>query len=79
MELSKDRYANPVVYAEEPLLSGYISRSNIEKLAGSAAVVVSRAGSGRIISMVDNPNFRGYWVGTQKLFLNGIFFGSIIR
>jgi hypothetical protein len=25
---------------------------------------------------VDNPNFRGYWLGTNRLFLNAVFFGE---
>ncbi|EJF10172.1 hypothetical protein [Pontibacter sp. BAB1700] len=28
--------------------------------------------------MTDNPNFRAFWFGTNKLFLNSIFFGQII-
>jgi len=27
---------------------------------------------------VDNPNFRGAWYGTNKLFFNALFFGSVI-
>jgi hypothetical protein len=29
--------------------------------------------------MTDNPNFRGYWYGGNKLFLNALFFGSVIQ
>jgi hypothetical protein len=29
--------------------------------------------------MVDNPNFRAIWYGTNKLFLNAIFFGQVIE
>ena len=29
--------------------------------------------------MVDNPNFRGVWYGTNKLFANALFFGSAIK
>ena len=35
--------------------------------------------TGRIISLVDNPNFRAFWYGTNKLFLNSIFFGQLMR
>ncbi len=71
--------ANPVMYNQQPLLAGYISPKNESSLAGSAAVTVSSLGRGRIISMVDNPNFRAYWLGTNKLFLNSIFFASTIN
>ncbi|WP_441000053.1 M14 family metallopeptidase [Fodinibius sp. SL11] len=71
-------YATPVYYTEDPLASGYISDENLEKLSGTAAVVVSDVGSGRVISMTDNPNFRAFWFGTNKLFMNAIFFGQTI-
>jgi hypothetical protein len=27
----------------------------------------------------DEPNFRGTWYGTNKLFLNALFYGSLIN
>ena len=35
-------------------------------------------GRGRVVMFADNPNFRGAWYGTNKLFLNAIFFGNLI-
>ena len=78
MEYSKSRYASPVVYADSPLMSGYISEENLNKLKGTAIVNVSSFGSGKIISFADNPNFRAFWYGTNKLFLNSLFFGDLI-
>nr|WP_106131727.1 M14 family zinc carboxypeptidase [Mongoliibacter ruber]PRY90479.1 zinc carboxypeptidase [Mongoliibacter ruber] len=75
---SKDKYQTPVKYTENPLLGGYISRSNLEKIKQSASVLVSPVGRGRVIHFVDNPNFRGTWFGTNKLFFNAIFFGDKI-
>lgn len=71
-------YATPLYYTDEPLASGYISDENLEQLSGTAAIVVSDAGRGRVISMTDNPNFRAFWFGTNKLFMNAIFFGQTI-
>jgi len=79
LELSKNPYSSPVVYDTAPLLSGYISEANLEKLAGSASAVVYRRGEGRVVLLVDNPNFRAFWFGTNRLFLNSLFFGPIIR
>jgi hypothetical protein len=39
---------------------------------------VSSLGSGRVINIADNPNFRAYWLGGSKLFLNALFFGQVI-
>ncbi|MFY0651853.1 MAG: zinc carboxypeptidase [Cyclobacteriaceae bacterium] len=73
------QYSNPLMYTEEPLLAGYISEENYEALKESAAITVSSYGAGRIVTFSDNPNLRAYWYGTNKLFLNAIFFGSIIE
>ncbi|WP_299703691.1 M14 metallopeptidase family protein [uncultured Pontibacter sp.] len=78
MEQSKSPYANPLVYTAKPLLSGYISKPNLKQLGNTAAISVSALGAGKVIGMTDNPNFRAFWFGTNKLFLNSIFFGQII-
>lgn len=78
VEPSKNPYANPVMYTSKPLMAGYISKQNLEQAKNSVAVAVSAIGAGRVIAMPDNPNFRAFWYGTNKLFLNGIFFGNII-
>lgn len=77
-ERSQNAYASPAVYTDKPLLSGYINASNLEQLSGSAAVVISGTGSGRVICLADNPNFRAFWYGTNKLFANALFFGNLI-
>ncbi|GHA72988.1 M14 family metallopeptidase [Pontibacter akesuensis] len=78
MERSKSPYANPVMYTANPLMAGYISKPNLQQLKNTAAVDVSALGAGKVIVMPDNPNFRAFWYGTNKLFLNSIFFGQII-
>ncbi|MEJ8803941.1 M14 metallopeptidase family protein [Pontibacter sp. H249] len=78
LERSKSPYANPVMYTANPLMAGYISKPNLQQIKGSAAVDVSALGAGKVIAMPDNPNFRAFWYGTNKLFLNSIFFGQII-
>ncbi|SMO46398.1 M14 family zinc carboxypeptidase [Fodinibius sediminis] len=78
MKKAENPYATPLYYTDEPLASGYISDDNLKQLSGTAAIVVSDTGSGRVISMTDNPNFRAFWYGTNKLFLNAVFFGQTI-
>jgi len=79
LDPSTNPYATPVQYTEKPLLSGYLHKQHEPLVKNSAAVLVSAFRSGRVILMTDNPNFRAFWFGTSKLFLNGIFFGSTIR
>jgi len=76
---TKNAYATPIRYTENPLLSGYISKKNLDYIKGSAALMVSGQAKGRIIAFADNPNFRAFWYGTNKLFMNAIFFGHIIE
>lgn len=78
LDYTSNPYAQPITYKNLPLLSGYISSPNHRYMANSVAAVVSGIGRGRVISFVDNTNFRGFWYGTHKLFANAIFFGKTI-
>lgn len=78
MEKSKNPFANPAIYTSSPLLSGYISEENLEKLKNTAAVGISSHGRGQVIGFTDNPNFRAFWYGTNKAYINSVFFGPII-
>ena len=79
LEPSKDPYSTPIVYDKNPLRSGYVSEENLALLSESASVVVSPHGNGRVILMAENPNFRAFWYGTNRVFLNALFFGPILR
>ncbi len=79
MEKSKNPYCTPLQYGAAPLQSGYISKPNYDLIKNSAAVVVSQTGSGKVISIADNPNFRAFWLGGTKLMMNAIYFGKMIE
>ena len=76
---SKNPYSNVGLYTEDPHIDGFITDRNMETLKKSASIIVSKISSGRVILFAENPNFRGSWYGTNKLFLNGLFFGDKIR
>ncbi len=78
MEKSKNPYANPFVYTENPLISGYVSKKNLETFKNSPAVAISTVGRGKVVTLADNPNFRAFWYGTNKIFMNALFFGETI-
>ncbi|MGV8093338.1 MAG: M14 family zinc carboxypeptidase [Mangrovibacterium sp.] len=69
----------PVRYTKNPLLDGYAPSSFTPKLAETPAAGVFSSGRGRIITFYNNPNFRGYWLGTNRQFANSLFFGDKIR
>ena len=79
IEASEDKFSNPGLYTEDPLRSGWINKPNLEALKGTSTIRVSAFGQGRIVSLVDNPNFRAFWYGTNKLMMNAIFFGRIVN
>ncbi len=79
LEKAKDPFASPLVYTAKPLISGFVSAPNERLIHNSPAIVINALGSGRVIGMVDNPNFRAFWYGTNKLFLNALFFGNQIN
>jgi len=78
LEKGSNPYQTPVIYETDPLLSGYISNRNLETLAETPSVHISSMGRGHIICMTDNPNFRAFWWGTNKLFMNALFFGDLM-
>jgi hypothetical protein len=73
---SKGNSNIPVRYTSNPLLSGYISGDNLEKVKQSISVLVTPNGQGRVISFIDSPNFRGSWIGTNRMFFNALYFGD---
>ena len=79
MEKAKGAYANPMVYGSAPLLSGYIRKSNYEKLKNTSALGVSIIGKGRVIGFTEAVTFRAFWYGTNKLLMNAIFYGPFIN
>jgi hypothetical protein len=80
LDPSTNPYSTPLIYKSvEPLASGYASGENLSLITGSAAVMVKSEGAGRVIVIADNPVFRGYWRGTQRLLENGIFFGDWVN
>ncbi len=76
---SSNAYNTVAKYTKDPHIDGFISKENLEdNLKPSASLVVSKVGRGRAILFADNPNFRGSWYGTNKLFFNALFFGNLI-
>lgn len=73
---SSSPFNTVVKYKADPLLSGYVNKTNLEKLGGTASLIASGIGRGNVIMFVDNPNFRGMWYGTNKLFFNALFLGD---
>lgn len=78
MEPEENSYDNPIQYTQDPILSGYISEEQLELLKGSAPFKVKSKGRGSILLMTDNTNFRAFWLGTQQLYANMLFYADLM-
>jgi hypothetical protein len=76
---AKSAYDTAAVYTANPLQSGYASEANQKAIANSAAIVALPTGRGAVVAMPDDPNFRGFWYGGNRVFFNAVFYGRTIR
>lgn len=65
-------------YTEKPLMAGYTSDELEDLISESAAIVAHNLGRGKVIAFTINPNFRGYWYGTNRLLTNAIYMSMFI-
>ena len=73
-----NRYSNPVRYRENPLLAGFMGESRQQEISGVAAVTAERRERGLVVRFANNPLFRGFWRGTERLYINALYFGQVI-
>ncbi|MGM0459523.1 MAG: peptidase M14, partial [Bacteroidota bacterium] len=78
LKQGKNPYGTVAKFTEDPLVAGFVNDKNLERIRGTAAILVSEEGSGNVILFSENPNFRSYWHTTSRLFINAILFGRNI-
>ena len=74
MKPDKNSYNNPLQYTKRPILSGYISKQNLDSIGSTVPLQIKSLGRGTVVAFTDNTNFRAFWYGTNKLLINAIFF-----
>ena len=67
-----------VTVSDHPEWSGYFSPLHRELLPGTMAIASFRSGRGSVITFAGDPNFRQFWYGTSRLFVNAVFLGSTL-
>ena len=76
MDQDNISYNNPIIYTENPLLSGYISKENLEIIKSTVPFKTGAYKKGQVTCFSDNTNFRAFWYGTNKLLMNAIYFSE---
>jgi hypothetical protein len=61
--------------ANQLRISGHLWPESMQRLPESVAVYEERVGRGRVIAFAEDPNFRGYLRGADRLFLNAVVLG----
>jgi len=79
LESSRNPYSTPVRYTSDPLMAGFIGDERLAAFSGQAAVIAEKHGDGLSVRFANNPVFRGFWRGTEKLFINALYFGQVIE
>ncbi|MCB0463419.1 MAG: M14 family metallopeptidase [Flavobacteriaceae bacterium] len=74
MKPDKNSYNNPIQYTKRPIVSGYISKQNLDSIGSTVPLQIKGLGRGSVVAFTDNTNFRAFWYGTNKLLMNAIFF-----
>ncbi len=76
---STNPYNTVAQYLNDPVVGGYVHATTLKKMRNNPSILVGQEGMGRVVLFADEPNFRGAWYGTNKLFLNALFYGSLIN
>ena len=54
------------------LVSGYASQENLQKAAGNTFAGVAEMGSGKVVFLLDNTQYRMFWVGPARMMQNAV-------
>lgn len=57
-------------------ISGLVWEESLDRLAGTVFAYEERVGLGRVIAFAEDVNFRGFWRGARRMFLNAVIAGT---
>ena len=67
------------IRADRPRLAGFAWPEAEQRLRGAAYLIDEPKGSGRVILFVENPLFRNFWRGLEKLFTNALLLAPSLK
>ncbi|PVM82903.1 M14 family zinc carboxypeptidase [Caulobacter endophyticus] len=71
-----DAFSNVVRIDAQPVVNGYLPEGLRKQAAGSVWAQVARSGEGNVVLFADDPAHRKYWLGTERLLINSLFFAN---
>jgi len=63
-------------YRNGKQLAGFVAPELAGQISESPGLLAQNLGKGRVIAMVDNPVFRGYFQGSSRILVNALYFGK---
>ena len=57
---------------DDLLTAGYASQKNLRTLAGNAFAAVQEMGEGKVVFLVDNTQYRMFWIGPARMMQNAV-------
>lgn len=78
LQASENLFTTPLRYTEKALISGYIGEQRLTEMSNQPAVIAERHDKGLIVRFANNPLFRGFWRGTERLWVNALYFGPLV-
>jgi hypothetical protein len=76
---SLNAYSTPVRYSDDPLMAGFIGEERLNAIRGQPAVIAEKQGRGLVVRFANTPLFRGFWRGSERLFVNALYFGQGVQ
>lgn len=70
-----DKFQTVGHYHKDPnklLVAGYASSENLNHIAGQAFAGVANLGAGKIVYLVDNTQYRMFWLGPSRMMQNAV-------
>lgn len=64
--------ANVGMFDDNPKISGFVFEDNKENFSGNAYLMHETMGRGDVVLFADQPVFRLYWRGLERLFVNSV-------
>ncbi|MEO9484172.1 MAG: M14 family metallopeptidase [Ekhidna sp.] len=70
-----DKFQTVGYYHKDPsklLVAGYASNENLDHIAGQAFAGVASLGQGKIVYLIDNTQYRMFWLGPSRMMQNAV-------